>query len=151
MEVSCGLVIVNDQDELFLAHVTGAAHWSLPKGLPKEEGETRLATVLRETLEETSLSFRGEDLLDLGEHPYRPSKRLHLFAIKVLRESIRPEACLCTSYFTHSSGKELPEVDRFAWVPFSQLDEFCVPRMSTVLRLVRAEALAGYLLPRTPN
>src|SRR5438067_9191807 len=94
---SCGVVLLNDAGEVFLAHATGTTHWDIPKGGP-EDGETPLDTALRETKEEIGIDLEGQQLLDLGEYPYRPEKSLHLFAARVSPETVDPQKCNCTTF-----------------------------------------------------
>ena len=37
--LSCGILVMNEDQELLLCHVTGAWHWDIPKG-STEPGET---------------------------------------------------------------------------------------------------------------
>ena len=54
--LSCGILVLNDQHELLLCHVTGAWHWDIPKGTA-EPGESPITAALRETREECGLDF----------------------------------------------------------------------------------------------
>lgn len=130
--LSCGIVLFNENRELFLAHVTGSPHWDIPKGAA-DPGESPLAAAIRETREETGLAFCQEELLDAGEHPYRADKRLHLFLAYRPRASLTLPECCCTSFFTHVSGKQLPEVDAFQWVPFEEVPKRCAKNMTKLL------------------
>ena len=131
--LSCGVLLFNERDELFLAHSTGNRHWDIPKGLA-EAGETPLAAALRETWEETGVRLGDAGWLDLGRHVYRPGKDLHLFARRVSTLEVCIADCACTSMFVHGrSGKSLPEADDFAWFAFDQLQERCARSMSALL------------------
>jgi len=133
MDISCGILVLNERRELFMAHVTGTSHWDIPKGL-KDDGELPMDAALRETREETSLDLAGENLIDLGEMAYLAQKRLHLFATSMASSDIDPDACHCTSMFEHwKTGKELPEADGFAWVPWQKVREHCAARMGKLL------------------
>jgi 8-oxo-dGTP pyrophosphatase MutT (NUDIX family) len=129
--LSCGIVILNDDAELLLCHVTGQDHWDLPKG-GIAPGETPLQAALRETREETSLVLDGAVLLDLGRLDYRPRRDLHLFA--TLMPRVDPRRLTCESHFTeHSGGRQMPEMDGFDWFAFEQIGALCTPKLAAVL------------------
>jgi len=140
--LSCGIVIVNDAHELLLCHVTGHAHWDLPKGGSKA-GETPLQAALRETREECGLALEPAALLDLGRLPYRARKDLHLFGVRAPRLDTR--TLHCESRFTDGeTGVRLPEMDDFGWFPFAQVPQHCTRKLAAVLcdRLDLASLLA---------
>ena len=129
--LSCGIVILNDDAELLLCHVTGQGHWDLPKG-GIAPGETPLEAALRETREETGLVLEAAALLDLGRLDYRPRKDLHLFA--TLSPRIDPARLSCESLFTGDDGqRRLPEMDGFDWFAFDQVGALCTPKLAAVL------------------
>ncbi|NWG73985.1 MAG: NUDIX domain-containing protein [Rubrivivax sp.] len=130
-ELSCGVVIVNDAAELLLCHVTGQAHWDLPKG-GAHAGETPLEAALRETREETGLVLDAAALVDLGRFVYSLRKDLHLFATRTPR--FDPAALHCDSLFTcRASGRRLPEMDGYGWFAFDAVVVRCRPRLASVL------------------
>lgn len=130
-KISCGLVIVNDRAELLLCHVTGHAHWDLPKGGARAD-ESPLAAALRETQEETGLALDPADLLDLGRLPYRPRKDLHLFATRLPRLDTR--LLRCESRFDDAgSGLRLPEMDGYGWFAFEQVAQLTTRKLAAVL------------------
>ena len=129
--LSCGVVVLNDQAELLLCHVTGQAHWDLPKG-GLNAGETPLQAALRETREETGLLLHAADLFDLGQMPYRPRKDLHLFA--TLAPRLDTNSLWCESEFPDLiSGQLRPEMDGYGWFAFDAVVSRCTRRMTTVL------------------
>ncbi len=131
--LSCGVLLFNEHDQLLLAHATGNRHWDVPKGLA-DPGEEPLTAALRETREETGIVLDPAGWTDLGRHPYRPGKDLHLFARRVSTFEVIVGDCVCTSMFVHArSGKSLPEADAFAWFGVEQLTERCARSMSTLL------------------
>ncbi len=130
--LSCGLVVVNDQAQLLLCHVTGHDHWDLPKGGIADD-ENPVQAALRETCEETGLCLDAADLLDLGCLPYRSRKDLHLFAARV--PCLDTGLLWCESRFDDaSSGNRLPEMDGYGWFSFSDVPVQCTRKLSAVLR-----------------
>lgn len=129
--LSCGVVILNEQRELLLCHVTGHGHWDLPKGCI-DAGESPLQAALRETWEETGLRLHEAQLVDLGRFEYRAQKPLHLFATLMPRLDLSQLSC--SSHFTdRSTGQRLPEMDDYRWQPIDEVAPLCTPNMASVL------------------
>lgn len=128
--LSCGILVLNDQHELLLCHVTGAWHWDIPKG-GANPGETPLDAALRETREECGIDFTGQPLRDLGQMAYRPRKDLHLFA--VLIDRFDAASCHCDSRYSDSWGRDRPEMDGFEWTRFDRVHRRCARHMGEVL------------------
>jgi 8-oxo-dGTP pyrophosphatase MutT (NUDIX family) len=115
--VSCGVLLLDGQDRAFTCHATGTLRWDLPKGLVDTDEAPR-AAALREAWEECGLRLPADEdaLADLGERPYLPGKRLHLFAARVAPDAFDPARCRCRSYFPHrTTGRPTPEADAFVW------------------------------------
>lgn len=130
--LSCGVVLLNDQGELLLCHVTGHDHWDLPKGGITPD-ESPLQAALRETREETGLCLEAAAMLDLGVLPYRERKQLHLFAARVPR--FDSGLLWCESRFDDAgSGARLPEMDGYGWFRFQDIPVQCTRKLSAVLR-----------------
>lgn len=129
-QLSCGILIVNPQHELLLAHATGTRVWDIPKG-GGEAGESPRRTAIRETAEETGLVFGGDELLDLGRFAYRPAKDLHLFAALIARDAA--QELHCRSHFVDWLGRRQPEMDAFAWTPFDRVAQRCARRLAALL------------------
>jgi 8-oxo-dGTP pyrophosphatase MutT (NUDIX family) len=129
--LSCGILILNGQQELLLCHVTGQDHWDLPKGGAHED-ESPLQAALRETREETGLELAAEALRDLGRLNYRPKKDLHLFATLMPRFDLTPLRCE-SQFSQYATGRRLPEMDGYDWVRFERVAELCTPKMTAVL------------------
>ena len=129
--LSCGILILNEQCELLLCHVTGQDHWDLPKGGAHAD-ESPLQAALRETREETGLDLAADALCELGRFDYRPKKDLHLFATLMPRFDLAQ--LYCESQFSqYATGQRLPEMDGYDWVRFERIGERCTSKMTAVL------------------
>lgn len=120
MQISCGLLILNERKEILLCEVTGAnGRHDIPKGL-KEEGEAPAAAAVRECLEETGFDFSTKVLQDLGEHTYLTGKRLHLFKAIVYSLEVNLENFKCSSFFEMKTKQGVtlrkPEVLNAKWI-----------------------------------
>lgn len=133
LQVSCGIVIKNEYDEILMGHSTGNRFYDIPKGRMEDE-ETTIQCAIRECKEETSLEFSEELLIDLGYHEYNKQKNIHIYGVKVKKNSIDMSKLVCTTLFKHHySGKMVPEFDSFMWVNISKINETCAKSMSTLL------------------
>jgi 8-oxo-dGTP pyrophosphatase MutT (NUDIX family) len=133
MKTSCGIIIINEKEEIFMGHSTGNKFYDIPKGL-LEENETPIDCALRECEEETSLKFKTSELNEIGLLPYNKEKNLHLFLVHTQKESIILENLVCNSFFEHHyTKKTVPEVDSFRWIPFSEIELNCAKSMGKLL------------------
>ncbi len=124
-------MLLTQNRELLLCHVTGQRHWDLPKG-GIHANESPLQAALRETREETGLALSPADALDLGRQGYTAKKDLHLFAF--LSARFEPGLLRCESFFIERvTGRARPEMDGFGWFGLDRLGELCTPNMATVL------------------
>jgi putative (di)nucleoside polyphosphate hydrolase len=131
-QVSAGLIILNEQDEILMGHATGQTFYDLPKGRIDPTDATPEAAMLRECMEE--FSYTPSSYIELGEYYYNREKNLHLFMETVQKNSIDMAGIKCLSSFEDSwTGKAIPEMDGFAWIPVSELDTHCSKSMSTLL------------------
>lgn len=123
--LSCGIIVLNEEGDILLAHATGSNHWDIPKG-QTDEGESPRDTALRETYEETGIDLSGQPLVDLGAYPYRPEKDLHLFATYLPKGKVDLNKCVCSTHFVEpKTGQPCPETDAFAWIRPSRIQDFC--------------------------
>ena len=122
--LSCGLVLLNEDGDVLLAHATETRHWDIPKGAP-DPGEDHRDTALRETREETGLVLDSHALLELGRFPYRRDKELHLFATRVRRAEVALNTLTCTSMFnSYHSGRLIPEMDAYRWATADEVPKY---------------------------
>jgi 8-oxo-dGTP pyrophosphatase MutT (NUDIX family) len=122
--VSCGVILLDPNGRVLLAHATDTTHWDIPKG-QGEEGESPCDAALRELREETGIALAPERLKDLGRFPYRRDKDLHLFAARVAEGEVDLAQCVCTSMFpSRKDGSMIPEMDAFRWAAPLELSQY---------------------------
>lgn len=122
--VSYGVVLLDEQGRVLLAHATDTTHWDIPKG-QGEEGEAPIDAALRELIEETGIALAPERLTNLGRFVYRREKDLHLFAARVTLGEVAIERCVCTSMFpSRRDGSMIPEMDAFRWVEPEHVEQY---------------------------
>ncbi|AXE97899.1 NUDIX hydrolase [Paraburkholderia hospita] len=122
--ISCGVVLLDPDGRVLLAHATETSHWDIPKG-QGEEGEAPHVTALREMEEETGIAVDAARLKDLGLFVYRRDKDLHLFAARALADELDLTRCTCTSMFPRrSDGTMIPEMDAFRWAAPDDVEHY---------------------------
>ncbi|CAM2189954.1 RNA pyrophosphohydrolase [Paraburkholderia sacchari] len=122
--VSCGIVLLDPNGRVLLAHATGTGHWDIPKG-QGEPGETEAQSALREMVEETGIAIDASRLVDLGRFEYRRDKDLHLFAARAEAGELDLSQCHCVSLFPRRhDGVMIPEMDAWTWVAPADVDQY---------------------------
>jgi 8-oxo-dGTP pyrophosphatase MutT (NUDIX family) len=122
--ISCGVVLLDPDGRVLLAHATETSHWDIPKG-QGEEGEAPHVTALREMEEETGIAVDAARLKDLGLFVYRRDKDLHLFAARALADELDLTRCTCTSMFPRrSDGTMSPERDAVRWAAPDDVEHY---------------------------
>ncbi|ALL65861.1 NTP pyrophosphohydrolase including oxidative damage repair enzyme [Paraburkholderia caribensis MBA4] len=122
--ISCGVVLLDPDGRVLLAHATETTHWDIPKG-QGEEGEAPHVTALREMEEETGIAVDAARLTDLGLFVYRRDKDLHLFAARARADELDLTRCTCTSMFPRrSDGTMIPEMDAFRWATPDEVEHY---------------------------
>jgi 8-oxo-dGTP pyrophosphatase MutT (NUDIX family) len=122
--VSCGIVLLDPDGRLLLAHATETSHWDIPKG-QGEDGEAPHVTALREMVEETGIALEAGRLTDLGLFVYRRDKDLHLFAARAATGELDLSSCTCTSLFPrYSDGTMIPEMDAYRWATLDEIPKY---------------------------
>lgn len=141
--VTCAVVIIDQDDNVLLAHPTGSKHvggWSLPKGL-RDPHETESEAACREVLEETGLRITPEVLTDHGRFPYTAEKDYHIFSCRV-SVPINTKTLVCESTFLRGE-EEIPEVDRYQVVPMDQALIYLNPRQAAIVEVVKDKLLVN--------
>ncbi|MGF6921883.1 NUDIX hydrolase [Paraburkholderia sp. 40] len=122
--VSCGIVLLDPDGRVLLAHATETTHWDIPKG-QCEDGEAPQVTALREMVEETGIALEADRLKDLGLFVYRRDKDLHLFAARAGVGELDLSTCTCTSLFPRrSDGTLIPEMDDYRWASIEEVPRY---------------------------
>ncbi|WP_405044975.1 NUDIX hydrolase [Paraburkholderia sp.] len=122
--VSCGIVLLDPDGRVLLAHATGTDHWDIPKG-QGEPGETEVQSARREMVEETGIDVSAARLVDLGRFAYRRDKDLHLFAARALESEGDLSRCVCVSMFPRRhDGVMIPEMDAWRWVAPADVNQY---------------------------
>lgn len=123
MKKSCG-VIIETPSGVLIGHATRTSHWDLFKG-GMDDNENSLSAARRECLEESGIDINmlGVPFIDLGEHPYRPGKSLHLFMLKL---NFEPDLSTlkCTSMVIKNERDSFPEIDKYLIVPKEELSKY---------------------------
>lgn len=134
-ELSVG-VIITDDTNILLGHTTWGKGWDLPKG-KQEKGETYLQTAIRELKEEFGIYEAGFRFETLGLFSYLKNKDLYLYRITFsdLTKEVPLSTLRCTSYF-EKDGKQYPEIDKYKIVSLNEIDKYCYPSMTKVLKKI---------------
>lgn len=132
--ISCGVIILNELNEILMCHSTGNKFYDLPKG-KMEKNETFEQTAVRETLEETGLDLKDKKLIFLGQYKYIPAPRkkdLCLFLYKVKKDEIKIDELDCSTY-TEINGSNKKEVDGYKWIHINEIKKNTTIRMGNIL------------------
>jgi putative (di)nucleoside polyphosphate hydrolase len=133
-QVSAALFFT-DGEKFLVCHATGGKYYDLPKGLINE-GEEAIIACIRETKEETGLVLKESDLVDLGIFPYTSKKNLHMFLCTKTHLPMT-STLICTSTFVHYySKKDLPEVDGYMYISYSEKEKYVTKNMNITLDAV---------------
>ena len=144
MKTSCGVIIINEFNELFMGHSTGNKFYDIPKGL-LDEGENELACAIRECKEETSIDLSNKNLEVIGLYPYNKEKNLYLFLVSMKKQDIDLNTLVCNSFFEDYYTKKLkPEVDEFKWISVKNVKENCAKSMGVLLEKLIEKNIIQY-------
>lgn len=120
-KLSCGVLVVDSNDNILMLHVTGQDFWDIPKGT-QEECETPIHTAIREMEEESGIIAKEEDLIEIGWCEYNRFKDLWLFIL--LTDNIDLNKLKCRSTFTDQYNDECPEIDDYRLVKLEDADRY---------------------------
>ena len=144
MKTSCGVIIINEYNEIFMGHSTGNKFYDIPKGL-LDEGENELQCALRECMEETSIDLSSKSLEVIGLCPYNKEKNLYLFVVSIKKSEIELDNLVCNSFFEDYYSKKLkPEVDEFKWISVNELTQNCAKSMGVLLNKLKDNHVLDY-------
>lgn len=114
---SCGVLLMNDFNEILVGHVTGQSFFDIPKGQLDNINETEVECAIRECYEETSILLNKENLKDLGEYNYNKKKNLYLFSTTIKKSDYQLDKLYCSSYFESELTKQkMLEIDFYIWL-----------------------------------
>lgn len=117
-KLSCGVLVVDDNNCLLMQHVRGPDHWDIPKGGQKN-WETTAATAIRELAEETGVIADENDLIDIGIFDYNPFKDIYLFVLRVKNIDIRK-----LTVNEAKEGRDYGFVDEYRMIPWEESSGF---------------------------
>lgn len=144
--ITCAVIVQDPTGAILAVHPTGQKfdqNWSLPKGLATE-GETEQVAALRELFEETGLVGQFT-LSDLGTHPYRPGKDIHLFRL-FTGLNFTEEFLLnrfCTSLFMSPKSEEqiaVLEIDAYRIIKLDQWNKFNRSMREVLTKVLKANS-----------
>ena len=150
MQLSCAtLMYCRNTKRFLIIHPTGSPYyetdtttntkipskiWGLPKGL-HEQGESYLATALRELKEETDIDAAPDKMIDVGRFKYKSDKDLYVYLYIVDDEL--PVTCVST-FLDKTDGIRKPENDGYKYVTADEIETYMNTKMySSIGRIVR--------------
>ena len=127
--LSCGVILINEQNEILMIHATGQSFWDIPKGTKSLE-ETECEAAIRELKEETGIELCPSDLIDMSWYQYNGYKDLWLFIAKM--PDVDMNKLSCSSYF-EKDGYQHPEADQFQMIALEDAPFKACKSMSRLL------------------
>ncbi len=135
-KTTCGIIILNEENEILMGKSNGNNFFDIPKGL-KDEGESYIDAAIRECHEETNIHFQKDVLKDIGLFEYNKEKNIYLFFIKLNKKNINMEDLKCNSFFEHYYSKKiLPEIEYFNWININNIEQHTAKSMSKILNKI---------------
>jgi len=134
MYTTCGIFIVNNNNEILLGHPTHSSHseLSIPKGLLQKD-ELPIDAAIRETKEECGLIIPKDKLKYVGKSIYKSNKKqLIAFFVKY---DFNINECKCSS-FVELLDKRFPEIDYFRKLDIQDAFKFIHITQQELLRKI---------------
>lgn len=133
--MTCAVFLESKKTHKFLiCRATGTKYWSMPKGLfDIEIDDFPDDAAVRELQEETGIVIDEQILTYIGTYIYTKEKDLIIYYCQI-EDEIPIESLTCESTFTsHYTKKQLPEVDKYKWTDLDNIINFINPRQCNVL------------------
>lgn len=121
-------VLITFRGLILLGHSTNNKHWDIFKG-KSESGESKIQTALRELKEESGLQLQDDSLVEIGHTSYSPTKDLFLFKHE---STVKYDTNLL--FCESTVNDEFPEMDNYIWVKIEDVNLFCTPNLTKVIR-----------------
>lgn len=140
MKQSAGTIIVNENLEILMGHVTNSMPeiWDLPKGMV-EDNESYIDAAIRECKEEFGINLDKNKLVEIGNCKYNSQKNIWVFMTFVKKDDVDLSSLKCNSMYMDSSSKEHPEIDGYRWMKFSDIPYDCAKSMNKLLHELRTK------------
>lgn len=138
---SAGTIIVNENFEILMAHVTNSSPeiWDLPKGMI-EDNESPIDAAIRECKEEFGITLDRNKLVEIGNCAYNTQKNIWVFITMMDKKDVDLSSLICDSMFLDvGSGKEFPEVDGYKWMKFADVPYDCAKSMNKLLHQLHSK------------
>lgn len=119
MKVTCGSFVIDNENRILLCRTTGtASDWTIPKGLLENDELPHMAAK-RELLEETGIDIikHPHTMTELGLYPYTHRNKILAGFLFQLEGTIKQKLFCKSTFMDLRTGRRLPEVDLYAWVP----------------------------------
>lgn len=129
-KLSSGIVLT-DGKVILGCKVKYGKGWDIPKG-EIDKGETPKQAAIRETKEKVGIDIKSDLMTDHGKFP----KDLFIFEVRVYSlPNIGIMKCDST-YIDKKTGRELPEVLEYKYIPIDQIEKHFTPPMARVINKV---------------
>ena len=145
--ITSGILLVNNENKVFLAHPTNHASdfWSIPKG-KLEDGETKWEAALRETFEETNISIDKEVIKHIQPKvTYKHKKKdVTIFIVRECDNEFNTTMFdfKCNSNVEESRGG-FPEMDDFKWFEIDEARKLMhyaqIPALDTLAEMIKED------------
>lgn len=145
MKISCGIYLINSNNELLIGHPTNhkSTIWAIPKGRINEGEVDQFEVAKRELLEETNIDisqFKVTKVYEFEIVRYRETnKYLKGFFVKV-NNDFSEHDIKCDSMVYRNGNAVFPEFDDFKWVTIEEaknlLDPFQIENLNKCQEII---------------